>query len=68
MPKMTRLNPDRTTYRAPLINGVTCKLDSGPMIACITGTIIDRLGEFEKFDLEPDELGEILKRHGYNKK
>ena len=67
MPKMTRLNPDRTTYRAPLINGVTCKLDSGPMIACITGTIVDRLGEYEKYDIEPEEIGELLKQCGYKK-
>ena len=67
MAKLTRLNPDRTTYRVPLINGATCKLDSGPTIACITGTIVDRLGEFEKFELEPEEIEELLKRHGYKK-
>ena len=38
---MTRLNPDGRTYRIPLLDGVTCKFDSGPMIACIMGTIAD---------------------------
>ncbi len=68
MAKMTRLNPDRMSYRVPLIDGATFRFDSGPAIACVMGTVVDRLGEFEKFGIEPEELGELLKRHGYNKK
>lgn len=61
--KMTRLNPDGRTYRAPLINGTDFRIDGGS-IPCMFGTIVNRLGEFEALGVEPDDIRRILKQQG----
>lgn len=62
------LNPDGKSYRVSLINGRTFRLDGSSMVPCIFGSVADRIGHYERLGYEPEELEEILKRHGYVKK
>ena len=59
---MTRRNPDGQTYRIPLVNGVSFRLDSTSMIPAVFGEIANRLGAYEKLGKEPEELEELLKK------
>lgn len=62
--KLTRINPDGRTYRAPLVNGADIRMDGTSTVPCVFGSIINRLGEFEALGVEPEDLRRILKQQG----
>lgn len=61
---MTRQNPDGITFRLPLSNHGSVRIDSYGHSLAIFGDCIDKLGAYEKSGLTPDEVMRLGKLYG----
>lgn len=57
---MTRLNPNGRTYRVYAGTLNTIRVENVGGSTEVSGSIIDRLGEYEALKLEPDEIYNAL--------
>lgn len=60
--QLTRLNPDRVTYRAPLAIAGTIKIDGTENTLAVFGDCIDKLGMYEATGFTVKELQELQKK------
>ncbi len=61
---MTRSNPDGITYRLPLSNHGSVRIDSYGHSLALFGDCIDKLGAYEKSGLSPSEVMRLSKLYG----
>lgn len=62
--KMTRKNPNVDTYRLPLSDNGSIRIDGYGHSMAVFGDAIDKLGKYEDTGLTPEEVLKLKKRIG----
>lgn len=62
--KMTRKNPNVDTYRLPITDNGSIRIDGYGRSMAVFGDAIDKLGKYEDTGLTPEEIQELKKRVG----
>lgn len=61
MERMTIVNPNNSTYRAPIERIETFRIESNGLNIAIMGAMVDKLGKYEDIGLTPEEIKERIK-------
>lgn len=61
MERMTIINPNKSTYRAPIERIDTFRIESNGLNIAIMGAMVDKLGKYEDLGLTPEEIKEKIK-------
>lgn len=59
---MTRINPDGRTYRLPLMDNGTLRIDGSKTSLAAFGDAIDKLGMYEASGFSVKELAELKEK------
>lgn len=62
--KMTRKNPNVDTYRLPLSDNGSIRIDGYGHSMAVFGDAIDKLGKYEDTGLTPEKVLKLKKRIG----
>lgn len=60
MERITLLNPNGHSYRAPIERVEEFRLEANGINVAMFGKIVDKLGQYEDLGLEPKEIEKIL--------